>query len=50
MNMGFADIYVRWVDAYVKYIDLAMAKSQFRLLTPFLLIARTKLIRSKERA
>lgn len=50
VNMGFADMYVRWVDKYVELIDGAMAKSHFRLLTPFLMVAKTKLIRSKVRA
>jgi len=46
----FADKYCEFVDEYVKLIDGAMAKSHFRLLTPFLLVARTKLVRSKVRA
>jgi hypothetical protein len=47
--MGFAEMYVKWASKYVELIDAAMSKSQFRMLTPFLMVARAKLVRSMVR-
>jgi hypothetical protein len=45
--MGFSEMYVKWVDEYVRLIDSTAQRKQFKAVAPILLIMRNKLIESK---
>jgi hypothetical protein len=48
--MGFAEMYVKWVDKYVEIIDGVIGSNKAQALNPFLSIARNNLVKSKVRA
>jgi len=47
--MGLPELYIKWVDIYVPIIEKFAEKNPFKVLNPFLFIARNNLIKSKVR-